>query len=220
MTTIELLAAGWATVTGVGLGLLILRARHTSAPRPGVPRAAGPVPSSGQQPPEEAALLPYASRELDVEREFGAAISALRDLATENMVELQVGLQPGLKIWSDPYALRQLLIEVMTHAIRRAAGGGVLLCAHWHGGRVHITVTDDGEPGDPPRLRASLRRIEECVALQGGTLEINCRAPRGNVLTLRLPGVGEPAPPPTDDTPMEEPRLREMPHGRVVRSAP
>jgi hypothetical protein len=150
---------------------------------------------------------------LDVEREFGAAIGALRDLAAENRMELQVVLQPGLKIWSDPYALRQRLVEVMTHAIGRAPGGGVLLCAHWHGGRVHTTITDDGAPGDPMRLRVSLRRIEECVALPGGTLEATCRAVRGNVLTLRLPGVGEPVPPVSDDMPMEEPQMPEIPLG-------
>lgn len=150
MTTIELLAAGWAAATVVGLCWLLLRARHAAQPAPRLPHAAGPacVPA---QPPEETALPPFASRELDVEREFGAAISALRDLAAENMKELQVMLQPGLKIWSDPYALRQLLVEVMTHAIGRAPGGSVLLCAlarrsrshhdhrRWSAGRSHAT---------------------------------------------------------------------------------
>lgn len=219
MTTIVLLAAGWAAATALGLGWLILRTRHPIARNPRLPRAGGLAPTS-IRPPDEATLLPLASRELDVEREFGAAISALHGLAADNMVELQVVLQSGLKIWSDPYALRQILIEVMTHAIRHAAGGGVLLCAHWHGGRVHTTITDDGVAGDPLRLRALLRRVEECVALQGGTLEVSCSALRGNVVTLRLPGVGEPAPPGPDDAPMEEPQVREIPPGRVVRSAP
>lgn len=219
MTTIELLAAGWAAATALGLGIVMLRARH--APAAITHRSRGDGVASGPVPPaEDAPLLPFVSRELDVEREFGAATNALRDLAAEHMVEFQAALQPGLKIWSDPYALRQILIEALTQAVHRAAGGGVLLSAHWHGGRVHITITDDGPPGDPMRLRAALRRVEECVALQGGTLEVYCSATRGNVLTVRLPGIGEPAPPPFDDTSMEEPRVREMPRGRVVRSAP
>jgi hypothetical protein len=216
MTTIELLAAGWAGVTGLGLGLVILRAWRATAPSP---RAAG-LASLPIQSADEAPLLPFTSRELDVEREFGAAINALHGLAAANMVEFEVALQPGLKLWSDPYALRQILIDALAQAIHRAAGGGVLLSAQWHGGRVHTTITDDGPPGDPMRLRAALRRAEECVALQGGTLEISWSVARGNVLSVRLPGVGEPAPSLSDDTPMEEPRVREMPRGRVVRSAP
>jgi hypothetical protein len=219
MTIIELLAAGWAAATAICVGVVVLRARHVAAPGSRPAGTAAPA-SDPVLPPQEAPLLPLASRELDVEREFGAAINALRSLAAENMIEFEVVLQPGLKIWSDPYALRQILIEALTHAVHRAAGGGVLLSAQWHGGRVHTTITDDGPPGDPMRLRASLRRVEECVALQGGTLEINCSAARGNVLTIRLPGVGEPACPTSDDTPMEEPTVREIPRGRVVRSAP
>jgi len=219
MTTIELLAAVWAAATALGLGLLIRRARYSAAPSPLLQPGVGQTSSSGSSP-NEAALLLGESRELDVEHEFSAVIGALHELAAANIVELQTVLQPGIKIWSDLDALREVLIQTLTDAIHRAAGGGVLLSAHWDGGCIQTTITDDAAPGDPMRLRASLQRVEECISLQGGTLEISCSALHGNVLTFRLPGVGEPPRAASDDAPTEEPQVREISRHRVVRSAP
>lgn len=215
---VEILAVGWAVATALGIGFLVLRARHT---KPSMPMTAFTSTDSASWPasPDASPLLPFASRQLDVEREFTAALTALRELAAQNLVELQVVIRPNLVVWTDPYALRHVLIEVLTQAIQRAAGGGVLLCANWHGGRVHTTITDDGAPGDPALLAAALRQVEQCIALQGGTLEITCSALRGNVVTLRLPGVGEPPVSVSDDAALEEPTVREALRRGVVRSA-
>lgn len=213
MGLLEWLAIGWAGATVVCLGFLATRARRRG-------RAVESALANGawHATAGHAALLPITSRELSVEREFGAALAAVRELAAGRLVELQVAIQHGLVVWSDPYVLRQILTEILTLAIDRAPEGGILLCAHWHGGRVHTTITDDGPPGDPALLRGALRRVEETVALQGGTLEIACSVTRGNVVTLRLPGVGEPLASPMDDGAVEQVIIPQMPRSRAVRS--
>jgi len=209
----EWLAVGWAVATAMCLGFLALRAW-----RGGPSTNQAPANGVWHESADHGALLPITSRELNVEREFGAALAAVRDLAARSSVELQVVIQHGLVVWSDPYVLRQVLTGILVQAIDRAAQGGILLCAHWHGGRVHTTITDDGPPGDPAYLRGALRRVEETVALQGGTLEIACSATRGNVVTLRLPGPGEPAGTPADEGAVEEVAIAAALRSRVVRS--
>ena len=218
MGTIELLAAGWAGLTGLGLGLIVLRSRN--APPRGL-EGETPTTEAGRwsAAPEGAGLLPFASRELDVEREATAALTALEDLAAQCLVELQVTVQPKLTVWADPYALRHVLTEVLTQAIRRAPGGGVLLCGNWHGGRVQLTITDDGAPGDPATLVASLRAVEQSIAFQGGTLDIECSVARGNILTLRLPSASAPQPGMSDDMIEDEPTARAQPQLGVPPSA-
>lgn len=197
MQAVEWLVAGWTVLSVLGIGVILLatwRAEREAVP----PGAAEPAPD-GTAATASARPAPLTASALDVAREFAAALAAVQELATENLIELQMTVQPRLAVWTNPAALQRCLTTGLTQAIQRAASA-VLLCANWHGGRVHVTVLDDGAVGNPAVLTASLREVEQVVALQGGTLEIACIPGRGNVLTLRLPGLGEPEP----ETPEDE----------------
>ena len=85
-----------------------------------------------------------------------------------------------------------MLLGILSQAIERAAGSALLVSASWHGGRMQLTVMDDGPAGNPAALMGRLREVEQCAALQGGTLEMECRPLRGNKVVLRMPGTGAP----------------------------
>jgi hypothetical protein len=127
-----------------------------------------------------------------------------------------VAVQPQLTVWADPCALQQMLAGMLAPAMERAAGGAVLLSAGWHGGRVQVVVMDDGPTGDHAALAGRLRHVEQCAALQGGTLEIECRLPRGNRVVLRIPCTGTPADLVLEDQALEDEAFEEP----TVRGAP
>jgi hypothetical protein len=78
----------------------------------------------------------------------------------------------------------------------------VLVGAGRHGGRVRISVLDDGTSGDRPVQEAQLREAARLVALQGGTLEVNVRKEAGTTVEIRLP---EPAAVPASAGPISVP---------------
>jgi hypothetical protein len=207
-----IIAAVWLLLTVFCGGVLVLWARRTRRFKAAPPPRAHQSPTWGI-PGDSPDLLPLASRELDVARECAGALAALRALAAENLIELQLAVQPKLAIWADPYALRHALIELLTQAIERAAGGAVLLAAGWHGGRVQFSVTDDGDRQDHAALTALLRRVDPYIALQGGTLEVGYTSTQGNVVIARLPGVREPP-----SQMIEEPAVEEEHVVRDIRS--
>jgi len=117
-------------------------------------------------------------------------LATLQDAAQRHQVELQVAVQPRLTVWADPCGLRQMLTGMLARAIERTEGGGVLITAAWHGGRVQISVIDDGPATDPRNVAAALRHVEQCAALQGGTLEIESGNLHGTRVVVRMPGIG------------------------------
>jgi hypothetical protein len=187
-------AGGW-TLALVSLLLLSWR-RACQNDRPAAPGS--PFVSEWLAWPEPNGSLPQAGRNLELRREVAAAVAGLQGFARQRQVEIQVTVQPKLLIWADPHALHHCLVETLTQAIRRASGG-VLLCANWLGGRVHITVADDGDYVNSDILAAALRGVEQSVALQGGSLETKSIAGRGTLVTIRLPGPGMPEPEEEDD---------------------
>ena len=62
-----------------------------------------------------------------------------------------------------------------------------LLVAAHVGGRVQITVSDDGAPPDRDLQASRLRPAERLAALQGATMDIDARAGQGTTVVLRLP---------------------------------
>jgi len=184
---VEWFAVGWAVLSVLSIGFVLLLAWR------GRQRAAI-VPSVAAQPDVPAPLhgnlhpATFEARELDIGDEVAQALAQSRDVAQRHHVELQITVQSRLAVWADPGALRQMLARMLAQAIERAAGGAVLISAGWHGGRVQVTVTDDGPAGDHPGLMGGLREVEQFVALQGGTLEVECWKARGNRVVLRMPG--------------------------------
>ncbi len=186
-SAVGLFGAGWGVLTGICIGVLVLLGWRDRRRAVSVPADAG---NSAHELREhrDKPLMTFKSRELDVEQQVSAALAHLEELAHRHRAELQVAVQPSLMIWADPCALQQMLIGVVSQAIERAEGAAFLLSAVWHGGRVQLTVMDDGPANDRAALIGQLREVAQCTALQGGTLEVECRRPNGNKVILRMPG--------------------------------
>jgi len=211
---IEWFGVGWGALTALSIGFVVLLAWRTH-PRAAVSQSVvrqSVVPQSVAANP--AAPVPlhvdlhpatFEARELDVGAEVAGAFAQFRNVAQRHHVELQITAQPRLAVWADPGALRQMLARMLAQAVERAPGSAVLLSAGWHGGRVQVTVTDDGPAGDHAALVGSLREVEQFAALQGGTLEIECWKQRGNRVVPRMPGKAAPDVLSTDDDAPDEP---------------
>jgi hypothetical protein len=206
-SAVALLGAGWGLATGLCIGFLALLGwrdrRHAVIL---LSDRASPAPKLA--PHSDKPLMTFESRELDVEQEVSAALAQLQDVAHRDRVELQVAVQPKLAVWADPCALQQMLIGVVSQAIERAEGTAVLVSAVWHGGRVQVTIMDDGPAGDRAALIGRLREVAQCAALQGGTLEVECRRPSGNKVMLRMPGTASRDAEPAKDDVSDQPPMR------------
>jgi len=205
--SIGFLGLGWVALTALSSGFVVLvgwRARQRAArlAAPSEPVSANPAPPLPRH--GDVGLVTFESRKLEVDHEISGALAQLRDVALRDQVELQVVVQPNLAMWADPCALSQMLLGIVSQAIERAEGSALLVSASWHGGRTQVIVMDDGPAGDPAILMGRLREVEQCAALQGGTLELECRPLRGNKVVLRMPGAVAPDAHSTDDDVPEE----------------
>ncbi|MGH7210062.1 MAG: sensor histidine kinase, partial [Acetobacteraceae bacterium] len=177
-----------AVLSGVLMGVLLaggLAGRRRDKVRQGSADAGPAVDTPIARP----AVL--AAGHLDLEVELHAIVQAHDAQAIGRHVRLETAVVPGLTVRVDPAALRQIVSDLLANAIGHSAGGRVLLGAGRHGGRVRISVLDDGTPVERAEQEAHLRDAERLVALQGGTLEITVRAGAGTIVAVRLP---EPAP--------------------------
>ena len=119
---------------------------------------------------------------LDVVLETTAAMRQFESFAAERYVALELAVQPGLAVRTDARAFREIVGDLLAHAIEHSPCGRVLLGALHTGGRVEITVSDDAAHAD-----RALRPAERLAALQGATLEIDARPGQGTIAVLRLP---------------------------------
>ncbi|MEO9189367.1 MAG: HAMP domain-containing sensor histidine kinase [Acetobacteraceae bacterium] len=149
------------------------------------------VTTTRTPPPPAPGPRPFAADHLDLEAELHDVLGAHDARAIERHVRLEIAVQPGLTVRADPVALRGIVSDLLANAIGHTAEGRVLLGAGRHGGRVRISVVDDGAPVERAEQEAHLRDAERLVALQGGTLEITVRPGSGTIAAIRLP---EPAP--------------------------
>jgi hypothetical protein len=125
------------------------RRRRELLQRQGRPLAADPI---------ELGQTTFASGLLDVGSETTAVVSRFESLAAERFVALELAVQPGLSVHTDARALRQVLGDLVSRAIEQSPCGRVLLVAAHVGGRVQITVSDDGAPPIAPCRRAGYGR--------------------------------------------------------------
>ncbi len=204
-----------AALSGVASGTLLAGgfARRGAARRSGalVDTAAPNVPSvtpSGNAP------LRLAGEPLDAERELISVAQDVAGAAMARSVRLETAIQPGLTVWADKAALREMLAAPLRAAIARSGGGRVLVGAGRRGGRTQISVLDDGLLLDRAVQEAELREAAHLAALHGGTFEVNVRTNAGTAVVIRLPepaavparapvsdGTPEPAPQPVESAP-------------------
>ncbi len=135
----------------------------------------------------ELGQTPFAAGDLDVAAEARDVMRQLDSLAARLLVDLEYAIQPQLAVRADRRAFREILSDIMTTAIEQAPCGHVLLGAAQTGGRVHITVSDDGEKPNREMRLSRLRSAERLAALQGATMEVDVRQGQGTTVFFRLP---------------------------------
>jgi len=123
----------------------------------------------------------------DLGAEASAVLRSCETLAAQRLVTLEVAVQPRLSVQADPRAVRQIIADLVAHAIEQAPCGHVLLGAARVGNRVQISVSDDGAGCDCVLQAGQLRAAERLAALQGAALEISPIAGQGTTVIVRLP---------------------------------
>ncbi|GLW34164.1 PAS domain-containing sensor histidine kinase [Actinoplanes regularis] len=173
----------------------------------------------------ESGHIPLRRSEVELVEVVRAAVSAERDLAEANHVELLTDLPDSLRLTADPARLRQLVDNLLSNAVKYSPDGGqVRLRVHEVDDLAEMIVEDQGvgvPTGERDRLftrffRASntvnsgiqgvglgLAIARAIVEAHGGTIGIGelAEAQRGTLLTVRLPL----RPPTVDDPPAVRP---------------
>ncbi len=130
--------------------------------------------------------------EIDLAAELRTVMHEHEPLATVWQARLEIAAEPDLIVRADSGVLRRVVAEALANAIGHAAGGRVLVAAGRHGGRVQVSILDDGPTIEREEQEANLRDAAQLVALQGGTLDVDVRKGAGTKVVIRLP---EPAAP-------------------------
>jgi hypothetical protein len=138
----------------------------------------------------ELGQTPFTSGLLDVATEVGAVLAQCESLAAERLVDLELAVQPGLAVRTDARVLREILNDLVVHAVEQSPCGRVLLGAAQVGNRVQVTVSDAGSGADRAAQASWLRPAERLAALQGATLDVDARIGEGTTVVLRLPTSG------------------------------
>ncbi|MBW2030707.1 MAG: response regulator [Deltaproteobacteria bacterium] len=126
--------------------------------------------------------------------------------ATKKAVEIQVDVDPPPQaIYSDPYQLRQVIVNLLTNAIHATdAGGKIIISAREGFEEAVIGVSDTGSgiarehlerifepffttkpPGEGTGLSLFVSR--GIIERLGGTIEVESRLGEGSCFTIRLP---------------------------------
>ncbi len=134
---------------------------------------------------------PSTSDVLDVTTEVRALLANAVPLATQCDVQLEMAVQPELSVRADPRVFREFVSGLVSYTIERAVGGRVLVGGMRHGGRVQITVSDNGGGRTQSVQEGVFRDVSKALALQGGTMHIDRRSGEGTTVIVRLP---EPSP--------------------------
>lgn len=90
--------------------------------------------------------------ELELRTILCQALDELDNLRRRSSVELQIEVDPGLKVWADPTGVRSVLRNLLDNAIRSVAaneGGFVRVLAKPAGDFVRLTIEDGGVGFDP-----------------------------------------------------------------------
>ncbi len=123
---------------------------------------------------------------LDVEQEVRAALKDAT-VSSPGRTRFEFAVRQDLATRTDAQRFRKVLAAMIAHAATQAPMGRVLVTATRHGGRIQVTVGDDGPGADPAIQAASLREVESLIAMQGATLEIIAQPGEGTRLVARWP---------------------------------
>ncbi|MBV9252308.1 MAG: HAMP domain-containing histidine kinase [Acetobacteraceae bacterium] len=138
----------------------------------------------------ELAHTPFSTDRVSVDSIIREVLRSASNQAGRYSVRLELAVPPGLEARTDPRVLRQVLGDLVGLAIPDATGGRVLVAAGLHGGRVQISVSDDGIAATEKARKPRLRDVGSLIALQGGTIEMDARSGEGTTVLIRLPEPG------------------------------
>ena len=152
-----------------------------------------------------------AAAQVDLKELVEDVISIVQGIVTEKNINVIRQMGPGIEhIQSDPYKLRQVLVNLLVNALQATGdGGAITIKATADAKEVTLSMADTGEgipdenldkifdpffttkrPGKGTGLGLFVTR--SIIGSLGGTIEVASRTGQGSVFTIRLPNVSSP----------------------------
>jgi signal transduction histidine kinase len=163
----------------------------------------------------ESGNLAFDIRATDVSSPLAAAQEAVQSLASERHVAVRLDVPADLTVWADASRLKQVMLNLLTNAIKyNRVGGRVEVQASSRGAAVAIAVRDTGlgmnaeqrqhlfEPfnrlgrqtSNTPGAGLGLVITRQFVEAMGGSLEVESAPGSGSCFTVLLPSAHLPRP--------------------------
>ncbi len=134
---------------------------------------------------------------------LGNIIDRLAATSEQRQISLELSCDEGLSIQADPDRLSQIVINLVSNAIKACGpGGSVLVAADRHGNNVRISVTDNGSgirEKDIPfiferfykvsgnGLGLGLTIVKELVEAHGGKVAVSSEYGKGSKFIVLIP---------------------------------
>ncbi|MFZ4601603.1 MAG: ATP-binding protein [Caulobacterales bacterium] len=170
----------------------------------------------------EAGKFNLAPRPMDPLSAIDQAVRLMRRRAQDKQLALVVEAEDVPEIIADHRAVKQILLNLLSNALKFTENGEVRLCARRRaGGWLELQVIDTGPGIEPGALQRLARPFEQVDAeytrahagtglglaltkafaeLHGGTFDIESTVGKGTTVTIGLP----PKPPSSDPSALEE----------------
>lgn len=151
----------------------------------------------------QASALTLKKQEIDLGKFLPQITSRFQTTAHEKGVELNVGYQRGLTAYADPERLSQIIVNLLSNALKATGKGGrVTVNARQAGADVLIGIQDTGSGIKSEDLSLIFERffkvsegglglglaiVKELAEAHGGRIEAKSEYGKGSVFTLYLP---------------------------------
>jgi len=158
----------------------------------------------------ESGALKVQEEVVDVQAVAQEVASILKAVAEESQISIQISLDdPGIRLMADRMMLRQMLINLISNAVKFSHPGGVVVLRGRVGNDDFILAVEDQGPGFKPEKLAhvfepfgrgqsllaarnegiglGLPITKALVELHGGRLTVDTEWERGSLVTLHFP---------------------------------